>query len=189
MRSSRWTPLLVQWGAPGALLAGAAWIAAAIVAHFGIARAGPPYSYLDEVTYGVALAATLVGLAGLNARQASGRGGRLGAVGLFAALVGAALLVVGVALADWVGHGSVALEWLLGLGLLGLFVGFVLSGVAILLAGLLPRWCGLLLIVCLPLVGVLGERGGTITLGLVWLALGYILLTHRDVSAFLHSRR
>ena len=193
MSSPRSSSRLALWGtlgALGALLAGAAWIAAAAVAYSGIASGEPPYSYLDEAAYGVALAAMLVGLGGLHARQASGRGGRLGAVGLFAALAGAALLSGGSALA---GLGGGALDWLLGLGLLGLLLGFVLSGVATFRAGLLPRWCGLLLIVCLPLAGVLasalGEAGAGTALGLSWLALGHALSTRRDLSAFLRSRR
>ena len=194
MGSPRSSSRLALWGtlgAPGALLAGAAWIAAAAVAYSGMASGEPPYSYLDEAAYGGALAATLAGLGGLHARQASGRGGRLGAAGLFAALVGAALLSVGSALADHLAGG--ALDWLPGLGLLGLLLGFVLSGVATFRAGLLPRWCGLLLIVCLPLAGVLagalGEAGAGTALGLAWLALGHALSTRRDLSAFLRSRR
>jgi hypothetical protein len=189
-RSSSRLALWGTLGAPGALLAGAAWIAAAAVAYSAIASGEPPYSYLDEAAYGVALAASLAGLGGLHARQASGRGGRLGAAGLFAALVGAALLSAGSALAALAGG---ALDWLPGLGLLGLLLGFVLSGVATFRAGLLPRWCGLLLIVCLPLAGVLasalGEAALGVSLGLAWLALGYVLSTRRDLSAFLRSRR
>ena len=175
-----------------------AWLAAAGVAHSEIWRAPPPYSYLDEAAYGVALAATLAGMAGLHARQASpgGRGGRLGAAGVLAALAGAALLAVGAALAEQQPDdrgGGVLAVGLLGLGLSGLLGGFVLSGVATLLAGLLPQWCGLLLIVCLPLAGavagILGEPGAGIALGLVWLALGYVLSTRRDLSAVLRSRR
>jgi hypothetical protein len=181
---------LALWGALGALLAGAAWIAAAAVAYSGIASGEPPYSYLDEAAYGGALAATLAGLWGLHARQASGRGGRLGAAGFLAALVGAALLSVGSVLADRAGG---ALDWLPGLGLLGLLLGFVLSGVATFRAGLLPQWCGLVLIVCLPLAGVLagalGETGAGTALGLSWLALGYALWPRRDLSAFLRSSR
>jgi len=189
--ASRPSTRLALWGTLGALLASVAWIAVAAVAYSGIAGgAGPPYSYLDEAAYGVALSATLAGLGGLHARQASGRGGRLGAAGLFAALVGVALLFAGSALADLAGG---ALDWMLGLGLLGLLVGFVLSGAATLRAGLLPRWCGVLLIVCLPLAGALagalGEVALGVSLGLAWTALGYVLLTRRDLSAFLQGRR
>jgi hypothetical protein len=190
--SPRSSSRLALWGTLGALLAGAAWIAAAAVAYSGMASGDPPYSYLDEAAYGVALAATLAGLWGLHARQASGRGGRLGAAGLFAALAGAALLSVGSVLADHLVAGG-ALDWLAGLGLLGLLLGFVLSGAATFRAGLLPQWCGVLLIVCLPLAGVLagalGEAGAGTALGLSWLVLGYALSTRRDLSAFLRSRR
>jgi len=114
----------------------------------------------------------------------------LGATGFLAALVGAALLSVGSVLADRAGG---ALDWLPGLGLLGLLLGFVLSGVATFRAGLLPQWCGLVLIVCLPLAGVLagalGETGAGTALGLSWLALGYALWPRRDLSAFLRSSR
>ena len=110
--------------------------------------------------------------------------------------MGAALLAVGAALGAQADHGGddgALSAGLLGLGLAGLLVGFVLSGVATLMAGLLPRWCGLLLIVCLPLAGavagVLGEPGGGIALGLVWLALGYVLASRRDLSAWLGSGR
>jgi hypothetical protein len=72
---------------------------------------------------------------------------------------------------------------------LGLLLGFVLAGVATFRAGLLLKWCGLL-IVCLPSAGVLasalGEAGAA--LGLSWLALCYALWTRRDLSAFLRSR-
>ena len=181
-RLSLWTTL----GALGALLAGAAWIAAAAVAYSGITGAGPPYSYLDEATAGVALAATLAGLGGLCARHAAGPGGRLGASGLLAALAGAALLAAGSALADRAGG---TLDWLPAVGLLLVLVGFTLSGVAILRGGLLPQWCGLLLIICcVPLVGALGEVGGGVVLGLAWLALGFVLATRRDMSATLRSR-
>ena len=193
MSSPRSSSRLALWGALGALgalLAGAAWIAAAAVAYSGMASGEPPYSYLDEAAYGGALAATLAGLGGLHARQASGRGGRLGAAGIFAALGGAALLSAGSVLAALAGG---ALDWLPALGLLGLLLGFVLSGVATFRAGLLPQWCGLLLIVCLPLAGVLagalGEAGAGTALGLAWLALGHALSTRRDLSAFLRSRR
>src|SRR5215208_590390 len=139
MSTPRSSSRLAPWGTLGALLAGAAWIAAAAVAYSGIASGEPPYSYLDEAAYGVAL------------------------------------------------------DWLPGLGLLGLLLGFVLTGVATFRAGLLPKWCGLLLIVCLPsagvLAGALGETGAGTALGLSWLALGYALWPRRDLSAFLRSSR
>jgi hypothetical protein len=53
----------------------------------------------------------------------------------------------------------------------------------------LPRWCGVLLIICLPLAIALGDYGGGAVLGLLWLAVAYALLAQRDVSALLHTRK
>ena len=165
-------------------------------AHSGIWRARPPYAYLDEAAYGVALAATLAGLAGLHARLASGRGGRAAGRGGRPRGPGGGSALGGGGRSRRAGRPRrrrALSAGLLGLGLAGLLVGFVLSGVATLMAGLLPRWCGLLLIVCLPLAGavagVLGEPGGGIALGLVWLALGYVLASRRDLLAWLGSGR
>jgi hypothetical protein len=64
------------------------------------------------------------------------------------------------------------------IGSLGLFVGwlvgFPLLRIATFRTGVLPRWCGLLLIVLFSLL-----RTGVIWNGLVWLALGYALWTRR----------
>ena len=81
------------------------------------------------------------------------------------------------------------LDWMLGLGLWGTLVGFALLGAAALRSGTLPRWCGLLLVAFLPLAIVLGNYGGGVVLGLTWLALGYVFLRQRDVSAWLGTRR
>ena len=47
-------------------------------------------------------------------------------------------------------------------------------------ARVLPRWCGTAIIVALFLF-LLGDFGG-ILFGLVWLALGYVLWSRREVS-------
>ena len=51
----------------------------------------------------------------------------------------------------------------------------------------MPQWCGILLIICLPVAVILGNYGGGIVLGLVWLALGYVLLFQQDVSALVRG--
>ena len=174
---------VIRWGALGAMLAGIVWLVSGIV-DVAFARGRNPeilgFASLDEAMYVAALAGTLGGLAGLHARQAT-RYGWLGTAGFLAASIGSTLLLIGLVLTFLV-RGS-ALDQILGIGLLGTFIGFVLLGTATLRLGVLPRWCGLLLIVCLPLAIVLGDHGGGIALGLVWLALGYVLLSHRDVSA------
>jgi hypothetical protein len=68
-------------------------------------------------------------------------------------------------------------------------MGFIVLGAATLRLGVLPRWCGVLLIICLPLAIALGDYGGGAVLGLLWLAVAYALLAQRDVSALLRTRK
>lgn len=179
-------PDFVRWGALGALLAGLAWTAAGIVS-WATAGGRSPEAFgfvpLDEALYVVALVGVLGGLIGLHARQAPSYG-RLGSVGFLASFVGVWLLLSGLVLSFWVG---VFLGRVLGLGFLVTLVGFLLLGAATLWLGALPRWCGLLFIACLPLAITLGDRGGAIGLGLIWLAIGCVLLLRRDLSALFQS--
>ena len=78
--------------------------------------------------------------------------------------------------------GSTAVEFLDFLGLLGLMVGFVLYGAATLQARVLPRWCGILFIVFMPVGLLLGDLQ-PIWGGLVWVALGYALLSQSSGAA------
>ncbi len=169
---------LIQWGALGAMLAGVVWIASGIIDV--VVMEGQGGASLQEVLFTVALVGVLGGLVGLHARQTP-RYGWLGMVGFLATFIGSALLLIGLVLTFVVR--SNVLDPILALGLLGALVGLVLLGAATLRVGVLPRWCGLLLMVCLPVAIALGDYGGGIVLGLVWLVVGYILLSQRDVSA------
>ncbi|MBV9454025.1 MAG: hypothetical protein JOZ19_07910 [Rubrobacter sp.] len=179
---------VTQWGALGAILAGVVWLASGLVDMTflrGQDYEAPGFIFLVEAMYIVALAGTLGGLVGLHTRQAT-RYGWLGKAGFLAAFIGSALLLIGLVLTFLIRDSTlerVFADPVLGLGLLCTFIGFVLLGVATLMLGVLPQWCGLLLIVCLPLAVILGDYGGGIALGLAWLALGYVLLSQRDVSA------
>jgi hypothetical protein len=179
---------VIQWGALGAILAGVVWLVSGIVDMAFMREQGsegPGFIFLVEAMYIVALASMLGGLVGLHARQAT-RYGWLGTAGFLAAFIGSALLLIGLMLTFLIRNSAlerVLADPVLGLGLLCTLVGFVLLGIATLMLGVLPQWCGLLLIVCLPLAIVLGDSGGGIALGLVWLMLGYVLLSQRDVSA------
>ncbi len=183
---------LAWWGALGAVLAGVAWVVSGII---DVAIAGgqcleiPGFAPLDEAVYVIALVGTLGGLVGLHARQAP-RYGLPGTAGFLAAFTGCALLLVGIML-TFLARGNI-LGWtfadlVLGLGFLGTLVGLVLLGAATLGLGVLPQWCGILLIICLPVAVILGNYGGGIVLGLVWLALGYVLLSQQDVSALVRG--
>jgi hypothetical protein len=170
------------WGALGAVVAGLTWLVSGIVALANAgARSVEVFGFvpLEEALYGLALAGTLGGLVGLHARQAPSYG-RLGSVGFLVSFLGVSLLLVGLTLSLSVGR---FLDQVLGLGFLVALVGFALLGAATLRLRALPWWCALLLIACLPLAINLGDRGGAIELGLIWLALGCTLLLRRDLSA------
>ena len=63
---------------------------------------------------------------------------------------------------------------LVGAALLG--AGLLLLGAATILARVLLLWCGVALILTVPVCGFLGSSGGRgMLLGLVWLALGGVL--------------
>ena len=178
----------IRWGTLGAMLAGLAGTVSGIIDLATAGGAAPEFLGLvplDEALYSVTLVGMLGGLVGLHTRQAS-RYGRLGSVGFVASFLGVSLLLVGIALSFL--SGRVVLEQTLGLqmvglGFLGMLVGFVLLGAAALRLGVLPRWCALLLIACPLLAITLGDYGGALALGLTWLALGGTLWLQRDFSA------
>ena len=172
-------------------MAGVAWAVSGIV-HFTMvypeAGTGPTGSisdYLIEGAHAVAEAGMLGALLGLRARQVP-RYGWLGTVGFALAFLGSALLcaitVIGIVSRDALGEAVLGTIFISGV--LGWLVGFPLLGIATLRARVLPRWCGVLLIAFFPLFGfLLSSYGwGGIALGLLWLALGYALLSARGAT-------
>ncbi len=109
----------------------------------------------------------------------------MGLAGFLAAVAGTALvlfvLLIGLSRRD-------LLDLLLGPGFLGMLVGFVVLGLATIRGMVLPGWCGVALIVALPVAATLGDYGGGMVLGLLWLALGYALWSGR-VGSFDSSTR
>jgi hypothetical protein len=184
---------LVRLGALGAILAGAAWIASSLLTA-AIASGRSPevtgFASLDKTLYLVAMAGTMGGIVGLHSRQAPSYG-RLGTAGFLATFTGTALLLLGLVLSFTMGSvfAPTLLDPMLGLGLWDALMGFIVLGAATLRLGVLPRWCGVLLIICLPLAIALGDYGGGAVLGLLWLAVAYALLAQHDVSALLRTRK
>jgi hypothetical protein len=180
---------LIRWGGLAAMLGGVAWAVSGIV-HFVLvypaAGTGPLNStstYLIESAHAVAEAGMLRALLGLRARQAPAYG-RLGAAGFIVAFLGTALLcaITVTAIITQDALGEALLNSIFISGVLGLLLGFPLLGIATLRAKVLPRWCGLLLIAHFPLfVFLFSSYGwGGVVLGLLWLALGYALLSARE---------
>lgn len=160
---------LIRWSGLAAVLSGVAWVVQGLLA---LTVADPDTdSYLD-VLFIVAVLFALVGLAGLHAVQ-KGSYGWLGRAGLYTIIVASVAQIVGLVVLL---TGSEALIGLLPLGGLGVLVGFILYGVATLQARVLPRWCGVGITLGLPVIVLLGDRANVL-FGLLWLALGYVLLT------------
>lgn len=184
---------LVRLGAMGAVLAGVAWIALSLLeAAIASGRSAQDlgFAFLDEWLYVVAVVGTMGGIVGLHARQAPSYG-RLGTAGFLATFMGTALLLIGLVISFTLGSvfERTLLDHMLGLGLWATLLGFMALGAATLRLGALSQWCGVLLIICLPLAIALGDYGGGAVLGLLWLALAYALLSQHDVSALLRSRK
>ena len=126
----------------------------------------------------------VVGLLGFHALQ--GRDyGRIGRAGLYTTIVAIAALEIQI-LAALFGSGE-GLGLLVPIGVLGMLVGLVLYGAATLQAKVLPRWCGMLFIILVPVTVlffiVLAGYYSNIWEGLVWLALGYGLWSHSGAAA------
>jgi hypothetical protein len=186
-------PSLVRWGALAALVSGVLWIVGGLL-HLAYPQDPPGalghfLNYLGTAIFSGAYLGMLGGLVGLHARQVESYG-RLGTVGFFLAFAGAALAFVGQATSGIFPQNG-ALGWLFSdpgyaflAGILLMSLGLVLLGVATLRARVLPRWCGIGLVV-LVVFSALGAYGGFVALGLIWLALGYALwsqLVHRSSS-------
>jgi hypothetical protein len=188
---------LVRWGGLAGILAGVAWAVSGIV-HFVLvypeAGTGPTNAistYLIESAHAVAEAGMLGALLGFRARQIPAYG-RLGAVGFIVAFLGTTLLcaITVIAILTKDALGEAVLGTIFVSGVLGWLVGFPLLGIATLRAGVLPRWCGVLFIAFFPLFAfLLSSYGwGGIALGLLWLALGYALLSASGAAVQQPSR-
>jgi hypothetical protein len=173
---------LIRWGALAAMLAGVVWIAYALL---GLAGANQEESGPLDILIIIAWLLQVAGLIGFHTLQKENYG-RIGRAGFYTFVVGAPAQSLGLLL---VLAGSLTLgEILINVGGFGILVGLVLYGAATLQARVLPRWCGIALIVSLPLTILLQDYGGLV-FGLVWLALGYVLWSRRAQAAAEQSAR
>lgn len=165
---------LVRWGALAAMVGGVVFLADTV---FTFTFADPEQDRWLDIFFVVGILLVVGGLVGFHALQRESYG-RIGLVGFYAVV--AASLVQALGLIGFLA-GSMAFEWLIPIGGLGSLIGFVLYGVATLQAGVLPRWCGVALIIALPASIPLGEYA-SLMFGLIWLALGYALWSQRGSS-------
>ena len=172
---------LVRWGAIGFALGGLAWI---VLNLFTLSQNPAPDNPLAVWLYIVAIVLSFLGVVGLHSLQKDNYG-RIGRAGFYTILISDVVTIVGAVVLLL---GSDAFIWLVfPVGPLGIMVGFVLYGAASLQARVLPRWCGVALIIFVPVSVALGPYGN-IWVGLVQLALGYVLWSRSGISAEQPSR-
>ena len=167
---------IIRWGGIAAMVGGVFWVVWSLLGRVSFEAAGSSFA---DVMLLLAAVLTLAGLVGLHALQGSNYG-RIGRAGFYTAAGG--LLVQALAALFLLMGGAaweVRLQWLVApAGSLIVLVGLVLYGAATLQAGVLARWCGLVLIVVPPLAFYMHGRifyGSLALFGVLWVALGYVL--------------
>jgi hypothetical protein len=143
---------MVRWGGLAGLAAAVVFLLSGILTFISPPQ-GVPSSFSDyvlEVVVVVAFVLTLVTIAGLHAAQRhTGRYGLLGTVGFWVTFLGYVIVLVAAHLTPLLG-GEPILRVRLLVGGLMVLVGSIVLGAMTIRAGVLPGWCGVLLIVGFP---------------------------------------
>ena len=172
---------LIRWGGLAAIGAG---VLAIVFGLLALALGGGDEPGPLDILVILAMFLEVVALVGFHALQ--GRNyRRIGRAGLYTT-IGSIVLFELLLLVSLFGGDVLSIDWLAAVGLLGLLVGLVLYGAATLQARVLPRWCGILFILFMPVGILLGELQPNVQPiwgGLIWLALGYALWSHSGAAA------
>jgi hypothetical protein len=178
---------VVKWGGGAGILAAALLVFSAIINQIapveGIVDTSSEYFY-RAVTVG-AYVAVIVAVLGIHAlHRGSSRYGRLGTAGSVITIASYAMIAV-LTLISMVQD----FEYLPTIQVVPaalVFIGSLLLGVIILRAGLLPWWCGVLLIVAFPLghfANAIFSSAENLLLALLWGSVGVALMARREGSA------
>jgi hypothetical protein len=147
-----------------------------------------PYSrtsdYLIEALSALALLLTLAGFVALHLLQEGGYGGPRGWTGFRAAVVGQGAMLASAAVS--LAADAPALGVISVLGTFVLLVALALLAVATHKTALLPGWSAYLVA---ALAAIVFGEAGTVVVGLVWIALGYVLWSKGDASSIGGSSR
>ena len=142
----------------------------------------------------LALLLVVMGAAGLVIRaRNAGRFGVLGKTGIVVGAVGAALPMLGSLAQGILFEGDYPyMPYFVIPGVLALVVGFVLLGISVLRARVLPRWAAVLLIVgTLAMLGFNDQNAlalMAIPNGIGWVAVGYVLWSGRGEGTWEPAR-
>jgi hypothetical protein len=187
----------VRWSGLAAMLGGALFVVSAVfIASMPRGCIGDECASRPMRETGVAgallmlaLLLVVIGAAGLVIRaRDAGRFGSLGKTGIVLGAVGAALPVIGSLIQGILFDGDYPLmPYFVIPGVLALVVGFVLLGLAVLQAKVLPRWTAVLLIVgTLAMLGFNDQNARALMAipnGIAWVAVGYVLWSGRGEEA------
>ena len=186
MSSSNW----IRWCGLAAMVGGELWIIGTLIHTYKprgcvskecASRPMRESGVLDGILVLLSLLLFTAGAVGLVVlARRFGRLGKMGNVGAVIGAVGVALLMIsGLMQTLFFGGDFPLMPYFVIPGVLALILGFVLLGIAILRAGVLPRWVAVLLIV--GALAMLGFNEQTalalmaIPLGVAWAAVGYVL--------------
>lgn len=178
---------VVRLGSVLAVAGGLLWVLSGFLNALlvsGLPLLPPGTEFLSSAVSILAVAAVLGGSAALHARQSPSYGWS-GKLGFAASFAGSATLLAGLPVSSVAGA---ALDPLLAAAFWAVMLGLFLLGVATVRLGFLPQWCGVLLIVSPPLALIAGEYGGGVIFGILWITLGYSLLSRHDLSAIISAR-
>ena len=169
-----------------AMLGGAIFVVAG-VAQLARPEQTHPFSrasdYLIELLLVLSFLLTLAGFAGLHFRQVGSYGGPRGWTGFRAAVIGQAAILASATAA--LAAGGLPLGLLYVAGVFVLLVGLALLSIATYRAAVLPHWSAYLVAALAAIV--FGEIG-VVLVGLVWIALGYVLRSQAGTAAGRTSR-
>jgi hypothetical protein len=170
----------VKWGGIAGLAAAALLIISAILNQMS-GGSGASSLYLNVVVL-AAYIAVIIAVLGIHAlHSGKPRYGRLGTTGAVLTIIGYAIIAVMTVISMVQGQRSLLPVRLTGAGLV--LVGSALLGVIIILARLLPWWCGVLLIVTFPLghfANALFSSAENLLMALLWGSVGVALLIRRQ---------
>ena len=201
------TANLIRWSGLIGLLAGALHVLAALLHPVGedLAAVNSSNWVPAHLLYWASVILLLFGLMGVSARQAE-KAGRLGLVGFVLAFIGTAIVgvflfsaattmpLVAATAPDMFAQIMAPPAFALPLFGLTFGLGFVLLGVAVMRAGVLPRWSGLLLLIGILLSMAEGSpidrtllhvivTSGHVLLGLSLVWMGYALWSEKREPA------
>jgi hypothetical protein len=181
---------LVRWSGAAAMLGGSMWAFGAVarslrprgcVADECLTRPMRETAVAEGVVLLGAVLLFLAGLAGLVIlSRHTGRFGRAGRTGVVLGVAGLVVLLLASLVQALLFAGDfVLMPYFVIPALTAVVLGFVLVGVTVLRAGVLPRWSGVLLIVGALAMLIANEQTTLVLLlvpfGLAWIAVGYLL--------------